>query len=92
MIKRYSYAFKHGVLEQEKGEYVLYSDYEKLKAQLGIALEAVNYYADKENWDGISREWLTMIDSDDWETKSIGDDGIGGLRARQVLSKLKGDL
>lgn len=50
-VKRYDFSGQYMEMKQcENGEYVLYSDYEKLKAQLEKAEAVISFYGDENSW------------------------------------------
>jgi hypothetical protein len=69
-VKRYRCDWDGKQLFQEvhnTGEYVLYSDYEKLKAQLEKAEDVIDFYSDSDNWivpDSAVPYWTLWSDGD----------------------------
>ena len=67
------------------------SEQDKLKTQLEIALEALNYYANAENYgQGESFGELSRLNDDDLEyiPSNRGHDTVGGKRARRALLEI----
>ena len=65
----------------------------ELQAKLKLAVEALEFYADRKNWfdsdvnDG--EEFMEIIDEDGYRLESNAENLIGGLRALEALAKLK---
>lgn len=92
-VKRYD-LHRHGeIMEQQSdGDYVHFSDYEKLKAQLERAEEALKFYANEMNYSiddyhGISGEMRTrcVLYSDCEERNDVY--SYAGRRSREYFKK-----
>lgn len=74
-VKRYEYDKITELLEEHnQGDYVLYSDYQKLKAQLEKAEKALSFYASEDTW--INKEFDENNNLIGWAQKKPNDVSI----------------
>ena len=100
-VKRYEcedtsrdYMHSCGMEEDSLGDYVKYSDYQKLKAQLERAEKVLDFYSDCGNWGHISydkADYVVILNDSgvgDFQISDITDDDrVGGLRAREYFKE-----
>ena len=85
---------------------VLNSEVENLKSKLNIAVDALRFYADADNWNHIEAgtHYVTnvypCVDKTDYgdgdfiisERMNVDDCGVGGKKARQAIKEIEGSI
>ena len=101
-VKRYEcedtsrdYMHSCGMEEDSLGDYVKYSDYQKLKVQLEKCEAVIDFYSDSDNWghkSPVQADYVVILDDSGTGEFQLNhmtdDDRVGGRRAREYFKEI----